>query len=186
MEKNAVYFQDGELKAESGQVRAYELNNEFYLDHGDDHKLIDKDEYVVDYIWQIRDKPFGKCLILGMGLGRVAEYILSVPKVTSVVVVEPNSDVLNVQRELETVEDSDSHDITIINDDILSYLYLTEDRFDFVFLKCYSEVNEDTLPLIADVVKASKRVTTHDGNIVGWLNDNTEEIFISTFFDLFN
>ena len=185
MEKDTMYFKDGELRAKSGQVRAYEFNNEFYLDYGDDHILIDKDQYVVDYIWQIRDKPFGKCLILGMGLGRVAEYVLSVPKVTSVVVVEPDVDVVRIQNELK-ITDSTNNDITIINDDILSYLYLTEERFDFVFLKCYSQIDEKTIPLIADVVRASKRITTYNGNIVGWLNDNTEEVFISTFFDLFN
>lgn len=182
MKKDTVYFRDGELRAESGQVRAYEFRDEFYLDCGNEHSLIDRDEYVVDYIWQIRDKPFGKCLVLGLGLGRVVEYILSVPKVTSVVVVEPNSDVIEVQNKIKSLKDDN---ISIVNDDIISYLYLTEDKFDFIFLKCYSKVDSITLPLIADVVRAAKRVKTFNGSIIGWLDDDTEEALVSDFFSLF-
>jgi len=182
MRKNTVYFQDGKLRAESGQVRAYEFHNEFYLDYGNSHNLIDKDEYVVDYMWQIRDKPFGKCLVLGLGLGRVVEYILSVPKVASVVVVEPNSDVIKVQNKIKSLKDDN---ISVINEDILSYLYSTEHKFDFIFLKCYSNVDRTTLSLIADVVRAAKRVKTFNGSIIGWLGNDTEEELVSSFFDLF-
>jgi hypothetical protein len=183
MKEGTVYFRDGELIKESGDVRVYRMDDELYLDAGPGHNLISKGSDLKDYIWQIRNKPKGKCLLIGLGLGTSANYILSLPKVESLIILEDNIDVINLYKEINPIRDDR---IDIIYDDLITHLYQTNTQYDFVFVDCYSYIDEDSLPFIADIVAAARKVLKVDGIVAGWLDNNTPEVFIEYFFKLFN
>lgn len=183
MKDKTVYFRDGVVMTESGKTRVYQMDKELYLEVGPGHNLISSSDDIADYIWQINDKPFGNCLIIGLGLGISAEYVLSIPRVNSLTVIEENLDVIKVQ---EVINKIDNKKLSIINKEILPYLYQTKDTFDFIFIDCYTHIDEDTLPFIADVIAGAKRVLKVNGSLSGWLDDNTPEIFIKYFFKLFD
>lgn len=175
-----IYFEDGELLAESGNVRAYGMGGELYLDI--DMTLFTLSSEIGEYVWQMKDNPQYDVLEVGLGLGVASKYLLSFPKVTSLTTVEINKDVINVQKKVNHIDDS-RH--TIINSDGLSYMYKAVDMYDYIFLDFYSHIDEDTLPVISDMVNASKRVLKDGGQIQGWFDPYTPEEFVDPFFDLF-
>jgi len=182
MEEGTVYFRDGNLITESGDAKVYRMNDEMFLEVGPGHNLVAKENDLIDYIWQISDKPYGDCLIIGLGLGISSGYILSVPNVKSLTTIEENPNVIEVQAEVNKIEDGR---FKIIHGEVLPYLYKTKDRFDFVYLDCYSYIDEDTLPLIADIVAGAKRTLKPNGLVSGWLDSNTPEVFVEYFFKIF-
>lgn len=191
MDKGLIYFRDGELVAESGNAKIYRLNNELYLEIGPGHNLWALESELEDYVWQLNDFPKGACLEIGLGLGVASKYILSCPRVRSLTTVEINEDVINVYKKLTIDDYGNEYAIypekrhTILNLDGLIYMYETKQRFDFIFIDCYDRVDEDTLPLIADMAYAAKRIITKNGKILGWFDNNTPERFVETFYSLF-
>lgn len=182
MKEGLLYFRDGELVANSGEVRAYKFMDLLHLELGPGHNLWAIESEFEDYVWQINDRPRGDCLEIGLGLGIASRYILSCPKVDSLTTVEINEDVINVQKQINPIDD-DRH--LILNAEGLPYMCATNRRFDFVFIDCYDAVDEDTLPMIADYVNAAKRLLKECGEILGWWDKATPEQFIKPFFDLF-
>lgn len=191
MDKGLVYFKDGDLVAESGDVRIYRLENELYLEIGPGHNLWALESELSDYIWQLNDKPNGACLEIGLGLGIASRYILSCPRVRSLTTVELNEDVINVYNKL-TVDDY-GHEFlvypekrhTILNAEGLIYIYHTKQRYDFIFIDCYDRIDEDTLPFIADMAYAAKRILVAGGKVTGWFDKYTPEGFVETFYNIF-
>ena len=181
MQDGIIYFRDGTLIAKSDETRVYEMGGELFMEAGRNN-LISSDGDLSDYIWQIGNKPYGNCLVVGLGLGIATKYILSLPKVDTVTVIEPNDSVINTQTLINPITDDR---VSIINNGVLSYLYQVEDKYDFIFLDCYNIIDEDTLPFIADIVAASKKVLTRKGNLLGWLDNNTPEKFIEAFYSIF-
>ncbi len=191
MDKGLIYFRDGELVAESGNAKVYRLNNELYLEIGPGHNLWALESELEDYVWQLNDSPNGACLEIGLGLGVASKYILSCPRARSLTTVEIDKDVIDVYNKL-TIDDYGHEYIvypekrhTILNLDGLVYMYQTKERFDFIFIDCYDRVDEDTLPLIADMAYAAKRILTKDGKILGWFDNSTPERFVEVFYSLF-
>jgi len=181
MKKGTIYFRDGDLIAKSGEVRVYNMNDELFMESKRGN-LISSDQDLSDYVWQINNKPFGNCLIVGLGLGITARYVDSLNRVDKVTVVEVNKDIIKAQLEATPVN---SKKCTIINKDYLSFLYKTKEKFDFIFIDFYNRIDEDTFPMIADVAAASKSALASDGVLIGWLDNNTPEIFIEAFYGLF-
>jgi hypothetical protein len=178
-----IYFKDGKLIAESGTARIYSMNNELFLEIGHDcHSLWALESELPDYIWQLKDYPKGSCLEIGLGLGVASKYILTFPKVEKLTTVEKNESVIEVQKKANPIDD-DRH--LVLNADGLIYAYETKRMFDFIFIDCYSHIDEDTLPLIADMAYACKRILKDDGRVVGWWDESTPEGFVDTFFSLF-
>jgi len=191
VDEGLIYFKDGELIIESGEVRIYRFKNELYLEIGPGHNLWALESELSDYIWQLNDRPKGACLEIGLGLGVASRYILSCPRVRSLTTVELNEDVIKAYEKL-TVSDYDKQFYiypekrhTLLNADGLIYMYQTNQRYDFIFIDCYDRIDEETMPVIADMVYAARRILTKDGIIVGWLDKHTPEDFVETFYKIF-
>lgn len=177
-----IYFKDGELLAESGEVKVYKLKEELFLEIGPGHNLWALSSEIGDYVWQLKDSPKGDCLEIGLGLGVASKYILSCPKVKSLTTVEINEDVVNVYKKIN--KEDKRH--TILNCDGLLYAYKTNKRYNFIFMDFYDRIDEETLPVIADMVNSCKRILKTEGKIMGWFDKATPEEFVNKFYLLFN
>lgn len=181
MKKETVYFRNGKLVAKSGDIRIYNMDDELFLEDGR-MNLISSSDKKSGYIWQIGDRPVGNCLVIGLGLGTVARYLLSLNKVTGVTVIEENKDMIEAVNRLGMSADL----FEIICTDYLMYLYKHSINYDFIFIDCYTKVDESTLPYIADLAIACKTNLASEGILLGWLDMKTPEKFIDSFYSLFN
>jgi len=192
MSSGLIYFKDGDLIAESGEVKIYKFNNDLFLEIGPGHNLWALGSEISDYIWQLNDRPKGKCLEIGLGLGVASKYILSLPKVKSLTTIELNKDVIDAYKQLKPEHYSLEFEVssekrhTVLNADGLIYMYETNQTFDFVFIDCYSIIDEDTLPMIADISIAARRILNNGGEVVGWFDKATPEKFVQMFYSLFD
>lgn len=191
MEKDSlIYFQSGKLVASSGNARVYKMEGKLYLEIGKGHTLWTLEDEMPDYIDQLKDYPRGNVLEIGLGLGVVSRYLLSFPKVNNLTTIEINADVIAVH---EKIKESDRHykfDYNpnrhlILNADGLAYAYQTNKKYDFIFIDCYDRIDEETLPIISDMVTACSRILKKDGRMMGWLDKYTSEPYYSTFINLF-
>lgn len=177
MSSNSRYFIDGELLEKVGDVRIYTLNDSKYMEVGHTN-IVASDEDVSTYIWQLGKIPKGDVLIIGLGLGISAGYMSSIPKVDSVVVLEPNKDIIECQEKINKL---DFNGLRIINEDVLKYLYETNDNYDFIYLDFYSLINDKTLPMIADVAIAARRALRYNGRIAGRPDPSAPNSFLDLF-----
>ena len=181
MEDGLIYFRDGTMIAQSGLACVYKMNNQLFLEKGPGHTLWAVESELGDYIWQLNDKPKGDCLEIGLGLGVASRYILSFPQVNTLTTVEKDADVVRVQAETNLIED-ERH--IILNSDGILYAYSTNRVFDFIFLDFYTHIDEDTLPEIADMARACKRLLKSDSVMMGWIDPATSEEDVRIFNDL--
>ena len=183
MSEGLVYFKDGELVAESGNARIYRMNDKLFLEKGSGHNLWALEDELEDYIFQLDSWPRGDCLEIGLGLGVASKYILTFPKVKSLTTVEIDEDVIKAQGIANPIDD-DRH--LILNAHGLYYAYETNQMFDFIFLDFYDVIDEDTLPIIADMVVACNRILKSNGKMIGWLDKHTPGDHASVFMSLFD
>lgn len=181
MNKESVYFRNGKLISKSGDVRVYRMDDELFLEDGR-MNLISSDDARSEYIWQLGDKPTGDCLVIGLGAATVAKYIMTMPKVTGVTVVEENEDIIKAVSDATQVDEL----FKVDHGEYLPYLYSTDTKYDFIFVNCYSKVDASTLPYIADITTACKTKLNTGGILLGWLDVNTPERYIESFYSLFN
>jgi len=185
-----IYFRDGELIVDTGSARVYRMNDELFLEIGDGHTLWALESELKDYTYQLRDLPKGDCLEIGLGLGVASRYLLSFPQVNHLTTVELNKDVIDAHAQIpeDTRKYPMDYDPTkhrILNADGLEYMYQTNKKYDFIFIDCYDRIDEETLPLIADIVAASARILKTGGEMVGWLDDHTPEVYALAFEQIF-
>ena len=195
MKMGLIYFRDGRVVAESGEVTAYEMNNELFLELGPGHNLWALESEFEDYKDQLWDLPKGNCLEIGLGLGVASRCILTHPNVRSLTTVEKNGDVISIQPELSAILDNgsrsnkwlayDQNRHRIINSDGLVYMYETKRKYDFIFIDFYSHIDEETLPEIRDMVIAARRVLAKEGIILCWFDKFTANEYVQEFFSLF-
>lgn len=192
MSEGLIYFKDGEVISNSGDVSIYKMNEQLFLEIGPGHTLWALESERDDYIYQLNDRPNGDCLEIGLGLGVASKYLLSCPKVKTLTTVEKNADVIEAYMKLEPSDynvnyeeaiGNKSH--TILNCDGLLYAYDTPKMYDFIFVDCYDRIDEDTLPLIADIALACKNLLKVDGEMVGWFDNGTPPEFVQAFSMLF-
>ena len=183
MVSNLDYVNDGELLTEVGTTRVYKLNGELYMESGNKGNLISAEEDLRNYIWQLGKKPQGNVLVLGLGLGFNVKYLLSLPKINSITVIEPSNDVIMCQQVFHQL-DSNS-DVTIICANFLKYMYEARSKFDFVFIDCYRQMDNTTWPLVADLIFAARSVCKVGGVTIGWLDGSASEYWLKAFKMLF-
>jgi spermidine synthase len=169
------------------------MRNELFLEIGPGHNLWALESEYTDYMEQLGDRPFGNCLEIGLGLGIASRCILTFPKVSSLTTIEVNKDIINAHTDiinyLDTKTDkwlpynSDIH--TIINGDGLSYMVTTKNKYDFIFLDFYKNIDENTLPEIKDMVMAARICLADKGTILGWFDPQTPTEFVDEFFEIF-
>ncbi len=177
-----IYFKDGELIAESGDTRVYKMNGKLFLEKGPGHSLWALEDELEDYTHQLGSWPKDNCLEIGLGLGVASRYLLTFPEVKSLTTVEIDEDVINAQQMANPIDD-DRH--LILNADGLYYAYETKSMFDFIFLDFYDVIDEDTLPVIADMVTACNRILKGGGCMIGWLDKHTPGNHAAVFMSLF-
>ena len=194
MEEGLIYFRDGGVVAESGEVKVYEMNEQLFLEIGPGHNLWALESELADYIQQIWDKPKGDCLEIGLGLGVASNYILSCPKVKTLTTVEKNNDIINTyevvkgifsKRARNQIKFWSGKKHIILNADGLLYAYQTNRFFDFIFIDFYSLIDEDTLPEIREMAQACRRLLKQDGEMIGWFDKNTPADLTSEFYKIF-
>ncbi len=177
----SIYFVDGKVIAESGDVKVYEMYGEYYLEIGPGHTMWADSGEIVEYADQIADKAKGDCLEIGLGLGVASNYIIDRPKVKSLTSVEKNIDVINVYKELNAMP----NDHTIVHQSGVDYMINTESKFDFIFLDFYSLIDEDTLNDIRIYIQLAERILNKGGEIIGWWDIYTPDDLADEFFKLF-
>jgi len=170
MSDNLIYFRDGKLIAESGDVRVYEMESKRYLEKGRGHTLWTHEGEIQQYVEQLKDFPRGDCLEVGLGLGFASQYILSFPFVKSLTTVEIDEHVINVQKIVNPIKDRRHK---ILHTDGLLYAYKTKKTFDFIFLDFYTHIDDETLPLITDMSNACRRILRPGGKMMGWVDPAT-------------
>lgn len=170
MPKSLIYFQSGKLIAESGLARVYRMEGKLYLEKGKGHTLWAHDGEIEQYIEQLKDLPRGNCLEVGLGLGVASRYMLSFPRVSTLTTVEIDSDIIDVQKKANLIDDKRHR---ILNVDGLLYAYQTKKLFDFIFLDFYTHIDEETLPVITDMANACRRLLTSKGRMIGWVDPAT-------------
>lgn len=178
-----IYFRDGKLVANSGEVSVYNMDEELYLEIGPGHTLWALEREVKDYVNQLEDYPKGNCLEIGLGLGVASRCILTYPHVTNLTTVEINPDVIDTHKVISNILDADdrnnkwlpynSNKHTVVNMDGLEYLYTTKHKYDFIFMDFWQHIDDDTLPAISDMAKAAFRVLAEGGKVIGWLDPHT-------------
>lgn len=194
VKENLVYFEDGKVVASSGNAIVYKMSSELFLEIGPGHNLWALESEYADYVWQLKGFPRGNCLEIGLGLGVASRYILTFPNVTHLTTVEINRDVIDAHKKIKDKDrkfrlDYDSKKHLILKANGIEYAYQTKQLYDFIFIDCYAAIDEDSFPLIADMVIACSRLLNQDGKILGWMDKYTPKEFVGIFnglFDQFN
>jgi len=175
------YFSDGELFMNSANYSVYQVNGIMYMKNTITGKII-QDNSLSDYIWQIGDKPRGKCLVIGLLFGTAARYILSLNKVEKLIILEESKEIVEINNNIWLSKSG----CDVIMEDYLTHLYCNRSEYDFIFIDCYDKIDYNTLPYIADLVAASSKSIKQNGKIIGRLDQDTKEEFVSIFYNLFD
>lgn len=173
-----MYFVDGEVLAQSGNVKIYKMDGDLYLDIN--HQLWMRSTEIKEISEQIDDNACGKCLEIGLGLGIASEYILSHGAET-LTTVEIDPDVIAVYKYLNQVNPRHK----IIRGSGRDFLISTDEKFDFVFLDFYSIIDEETIKEIRDYVNLSRQCLNPGGELVAWFDPYTPDEIAETFRKLF-
>ena len=135
-----LYFKDGEIVTNRGEVTIYKMDNNLFLEVGPGHNLWALESEYTDYMAQLGDKPKGDCLEIGLGLGVASRCILTYPNVTSLTTVELRSNVIKAHEDIISLLDTkvekwtpyDKNRHTIINNDGFVYMLTTKNKYDFI------------------------------------------------------
>lgn len=185
-----IYFKSGQIIAENGLAKVYHQNDNLFLEIGPGHTLWALESEITDYIDQISGIPKGDCLEIGLGLGVASRLILSHPSVTSLTTIEKNQDVIKCHSKIDDKYRKDKHPYRkhvhkIINQDGLVFCNQTKNKYDFIFIDCYANIDEDSLPLIQDLARSGARLLRPGGIITGWFDPYTPQEFIDPFYKIF-
>lgn len=181
-----IYFRDGKVIAESGQVKVYEMDDNRYLEKCPGHNLWASSWEIRDYEEQLKDIPRGNCLEIGLGLGVVSNYILGLEQVNHLTTIELDRDVVECYTKLNKTNNI-KHSV-IISDvhRALPILLNSNIKYDFIFFDHYSLIDEDTIKELSELVPIAKKLLVTDGKIMGWFDPFTPEEFLEGFNRIFN
>jgi len=179
-----IYWKDGKIIAESGDVRIYQTSYDLYLEIGPAHNLWALGSEIKDYENQLGNRPKGNVLEIGLGLGVASKYLLSCPEVKSLTTIETNKDVIKTFNYLN-IQLDEKH--TIFNLDGLEYVKSMDIySYDFIFLDYYSLLDEETLPDIEVMVYWCKKILKSGGEITGWYDRYSPDNFTTWFNEIFD
>jgi len=183
MEKRTyIYFIDGEVIIETGDVKIYEMDGKLFLEKGPGHNFWADSMELKDYQKQIGNSPKGDCLEIGLGLGIASNYILSCPNVKSLTTVEFDLDVINAYRHLEPIPNP-KHKIICQSGYV--YMMYTKNKYDFIFLDFYSIIDNNTLKALVEYKELAENILNPGGIIKAWFDPYTLEYEAEEFFKLF-
>jgi len=177
-----MYFEEGEVIAESGNVKVYLYNDLMHLEIGPGHNLWMIEDEIKELSKQIGNSPTGNCLEIGLGLGVASKYILSRPDVIHLTTIEINPDVISVQKVVNKI-DNVHH--TIICADGLDFMLQVDETYDFIFFDHYALIDEDTLDMLDVYNLVANDILNQNGIIKAWFDPYTVEEDAEAFFDIF-
>jgi len=189
-----IYWKNGNIVAESGQIKVYEMQEQLYLEQGPGHTLWALESECAVYLDQfIKQEPKGNVCEIGLGLGVAARLLMSFPKVKHLTTIEKNKDVIFTHDATIHILDErvnkwphyEYAKHTKINEDGLHFLSATKERFDYIFLDFYKAIDEDTLPEIKDMCNAAQKCLTKNGVVIGWLDPYTQASDYEEFIQIF-
>ncbi len=108
------------------------------------------------------NNAFGKCLVLGLGLGYFQYMISNKDNVTSIDIVELDKDVISLFKNNILTQFDKSNKIRIINDD--AYKFLQENdlsNYDYIFIDLYHDTWDGLMWLIK-LIKLEKENIKYD------------------------
>ena len=176
--KTPIYFIDGEVVAESGNVKVYEFNEKLFLERGPGHNLWADSDELLEYADQLGNRPRGDCLEIGLGLGTASRYILSFDEVLSLTTVELLIDVVAVHKMVNTIED-ERHSIVIMNG--FDYMLQCGKKFHYIFMDFYDLIDEETVLGLRQAVRVAKQILHEGGKIQAWFDPSTPREFSEEF-----
>jgi len=184
MSDTGIYWKDGCVIAESGDVKVYQTNYDSFLEIGPAHTLWAMGSEIKDYENQLGNRPFGNVLEIGLGLGVASKYLLSLDRVKSLTTIEANAGVIKAFNYLN-IQLDEKH--VIFNLEGLDYVKsMGNYLYDFIFLDYYTLLDEETLPDIEVMVHWCKKILKPGGKIVGWYDRFTPDNFTDWFNEIFD
>jgi len=186
-----LYFEEGRIVASSGHVTVYKYGRDTYLEIGPGHNLWAISSEIKEYIRQLRKIPYGDCLEVGLGLGIVSNYLLSLPKVKSLTTIEISKDITEVYRQLLVLNENDGdirHTIMIgdVHEVLPTIISKLNKKFDFIFFDHYSLIDEDTIDDLSLLLPIATSMLKDDGIVMGWFDPYTPQEFAEQFYKLFD
>jgi len=177
-----IYFIDGEVIIETGNVKIYEMDNKLFLEKGPGHTFWADSMELEDYKKQIGNSPKGNCLEIGLGLGVASNYILSCPNVKSLTTVEFDLDVINAYRQLEPIPHPKHR---LVCQSGYTYMVCTRNKYDFIFLDFYNIIDTDTIQILIEYKALAEKILNSNGVIKAWFDPFTTRENAEEFFKLF-
>ncbi len=161
--KNAV------LEFEQEDVRIYDMDDEKYLFVGQIMyaSTTERSWYIKNVLAHAR----GKCLELGLGLGVASKVILSSDRVTHLLTVENNENVIGAFGKLLPRHNILHADAT----KWISEFPVLEPMYDFIFVDHFT-FDEDELADLQWLGTGLKHLLKPEGKMVFWIDENASEV----------
>lgn len=164
----------GDLILSTGNINLYNIGENFFMYKKEEDKevLITDTTMVQEYEKQIGDRPYGRSLVIGLGLGIPSSIILRNPEVHALVSIEMDPDIIALQSEVNAIVDG-RH--SVILNRVEHFLSMTAQVFDYVYFDFYNEIDKNVIKDINTIVPfARERLRDPEKGIIhGWYNRNT-------------
>lgn len=159
---------NGKLEFQQGDVRIYNVNQEQYLFIG--QTLFASTVERLWYIKNVMPHARGRCLEIGLGLGVASKAILSHSRVTQLLTVEKNEDVIAafgrpLPRHLILCTD--------VNEWVKS-VPTAHALYDFIFVDHYV-YDEELLPELQELAQRLAVLLKPGGSMVFWIDENAPD-----------
>jgi hypothetical protein len=168
--KSAFDFWDenGELEFHEEDVRIYQMDGEQYLFVGQVLYACtaERDWYGHNVFPHAK----GRCLEIGLGLGVASKVILANPRVTHLLTIEKDENVI-------TAFGKPLHKHNILHADVprwASNLIAMGPRYDLIFVDHYT-FEEEELGELEELATKLRQVLADDGRMIFWIDENAPD-----------
>jgi spermidine synthase len=159
---------NGRLGFQRGDVRIYYVGREQYLFVGQTMyaSTVEREWYIKNVMPHAR----GKVLEIGLGLGCASKVILANPRVSHLLTIESNEDVIAAYGQL-------LHRHHVLLADIYEWIKSVPKDFsiyDLIFVDHYV-LDEDQLPRLEQLAEDLFPLLKKDGRMIFWIDENADE-----------